>query len=60
MDATAWQDSYTEGFNMVKLLEEIVAAGDSWEPKAVEVPAVLVNAGNIENFIAEHPEALGQ
>ena len=60
MDATAWQDSYTEGYNMVKLLEEITAAGDSWEPKAVEVPAVLVNAENIEDFIAEHPEALGQ
>jgi ribose transport system substrate-binding protein len=60
MDATAWQDSYTEGYNMVKLLEEISAAGESWEPKAVEVPAVLVNAENIEQFITEHPEALGQ
>jgi ribose transport system substrate-binding protein len=44
----------------VKLLEEISAAGESWEPKAVEVPAVLVNAENIEQFITEHPEALGQ
>ena len=60
MDATAWQDSYTEGYNMVKLLEEISAAGESWEPKAVEVPAVLVNGENIEQFITEHPEALGQ
>jgi ribose transport system substrate-binding protein len=60
MDATAWQDSYTEGYEMVKLLEEIIAAGDAWGPKAVEVPAVLVTAENIEDFIAQHPEALGQ
>ena len=30
MTATAWQDSYTEGYNMVKLLPEIVKAGASW------------------------------
>ncbi|WP_210527602.1 sugar ABC transporter substrate-binding protein [Rubellimicrobium arenae] len=60
MDATAWQDSYSEGYNMVKLLEDIVAAGDNWTPRAEEVPAVLVNAGNVEDFLAEHPEALGQ
>lgn len=60
MDATAWQDSYTEGYEMVKLLEDVIAAGESWEPKAVEVPAVLVTAETIEEFIAQHPEALGQ
>ena len=27
MTATAWQDSYTEGYNMVKMLAEIKAAG---------------------------------
>ena len=30
MTATAWQDSYTEGYNMMKLLPEIVKAGASW------------------------------
>ncbi len=60
MDATAWQDSYTEGYEMVRLLPAILEAGDAWEPRAQEVPAVLVNADNVEAFLAEHPEAIGQ
>ena len=58
MTATAWQDSYTEGYNMMKLLPEIVKAGASWTPKAVEVPAVLVASDNIDKFLADHPAAL--
>jgi ribose transport system substrate-binding protein len=58
MTATAWQDSFTEGYNMVKMLKEIRDAGDSWEPKAVEVPAVLVTQDTVEAFLAEHPEAI--
>lgn len=60
MNATAWQDSYTEGYQMVKLLPEIIAAGADWKPEAREVPAVLVTAENVEAFVAEHPDALGQ
>ena len=55
MTATAWQDSYTEGHNMIKLLPEIVKAGASWTPKAVEVPAILVTKDNIDKFLADHP-----
>ena len=58
MTATAWQDSFTEGANMIKLLPEIVKAGANWTPKAVEVPAVLVTSGNIDKFLADHPTAL--
>ena len=58
MRATAWQDSYTEGSNMIKLLPEIVKAGPGWTPKAVEVPAVLVSSENIDKFLADHPAAL--
>ena len=58
MTATAWQDSYTEGFNMIKLLPEIQKAGADWEPKAVEVPAVLVTQDTVEQFIADHPDAI--
>lgn len=57
MTATAWQDSYTEGRQMVTMLDEIIAAGDAWEPKAAEVPAVLVTADTVETFLEEHPEA---
>jgi len=58
MTATAWQDSFTEGYNMVKMLEEIKSAGDGWAPKAAEVPAVLVTRDTVESFLAEHPEAI--
>ncbi|UHD43782.1 sugar ABC transporter substrate-binding protein [Aureimonas altamirensis] len=60
MTATAWEDSFTEGQRMVELLQEIKAAGSGWQPKAVEVPAVLVTQETVEAFVAEHPEALGQ
>ena len=58
MTATAWQDSYTEGYNMISLLKEIADAGDAWEPKAVEVPAVLVTQETIDAFLADHPDAI--
>lgn len=58
MTATAWQDSYTEGHNMTKLLPEIIKAGADWKPKAVEVPAILVTSETIDKFIADHPAAL--
>lgn len=58
MTATAWEDSFTEGYEMVKMLEAIIAAGDDWKPQAAEVPAVLVTADTIDAFLAEHPEAI--
>ena len=58
MTATAWQDSYTEGYDMIKLLPEIQKAGADWQPKAVEVPAVLVTKDTVEKFIADHPDAI--
>ena len=58
MTATAFQDSYTEGYNMIKLLPEIVKAGANWQPKAIEVPAILVTKENIEKFLADHPSAV--
>jgi ribose transport system substrate-binding protein len=60
MTATAWQDSYTEGYKMVKLLKEIKKAGASWTPKAVEVPPVLITQENVEQFIKDHPGAIGK
>jgi ribose transport system substrate-binding protein len=55
MNATAWQDSFTEGYNMVKLLADTRKA--DWTPKAVEVPAVLVTKETVADFLKQHPEA---
>ena len=58
MTATAWQDSFTEGYNMMKMLADIKTAGAGWEPKAAEVPAVLVTKETVEAFLSEHPDAI--
>jgi ribose transport system substrate-binding protein len=60
MTATAWEDSYTEGYRMVKLLKDIKAAGAGWTPKAAEVPAVLITKDNVAQFLKEHPDAAGK
>jgi ribose transport system substrate-binding protein len=60
MTATAWQDSFTEGYAMLGIIEEAIAAGAGWEPKAVEVPAVVVTKDTVEQFIKDHPDAIGQ
>ena len=58
MTATAWEDSFTEGYDMTKLLVEIKKAGADWQPKAVEVPAVLITKDTVESFLKEHPDAV--
>jgi ribose transport system substrate-binding protein len=58
MTATAWQDSFTEGYNMVKMLDEIKKAGAGWQPKAAEVPAVVVTRASVEQFLKDHPDAI--
>jgi ribose transport system substrate-binding protein len=60
MTATAWQDSAGEGIKMVQTLAEVVKAPDTWQPKAVEVPAVVITKENVEDFAKQHPEALGK
>ncbi len=62
MTATAWQRSYEEGKLLVETLKnaaDAMAAGETFEPIAVEIPAVVVNADNVDAFIEEHPETVG-
>ena len=60
MTATAWAPVEEEARVMVETLREAIDAGDDWEPKAVEVPVVVVNSETIDSFLEEHPEADGQ
>lgn len=60
MHGTAWQDSYTEGANMVKLIPKIIETGANWQPHAEEVPAVLVTPETVNAFIEAHPESIGK
>jgi len=62
MTATAWQQSYEEGKLLVATLKEAsdaMEAGETFEPVGVEIPAVVVNADNVDAFIEEHPETVG-
>lgn len=60
MNATAWQDSASEGVAMTDTLVEAAKAGADWQPKSVEVPAVVVTQDNVAGFVKQHPEALGK
>jgi ribose transport system substrate-binding protein len=59
MTATAWQDSFTEGEVMVKTLKQVLDQGAAWQPKAVEVPAVVVTKDTVDQFVKDHPDAVG-
>ena len=59
MTATAWAAVEEEGRVMVQTINDAIAAGSSWTPKAVEVPVVVVNAETIEQFLKDHPDAAG-
>jgi ribose transport system substrate-binding protein len=58
MTATAWQNSVAEGTRLVETLDEAIKAGASWQPKAVEVPPVVVTKANVADFVKQHPEAV--
>ena len=58
MTATAWQDTASEGVTLVDVLDDAIKAGKDWTPKTVDVPAVVVTKGTVEEFVKEHPESL--
>lgn len=60
MTATAWAPVEEEARVMVETLSRAIQAGDDWEPVAVEVPVIVVNADTIDEFLAEYPWADGE
>jgi ribose transport system substrate-binding protein len=58
MTATAWQDSYTEGMKLVEVVKLAIDQGDSWKPIAAEIPPIIINKDNVEQFIKDHPDAV--
>ena len=58
LTATVYEDSVAEGEAMFTTTLEAIEAGDSWEQETVDVPSVLVTAENVEQFVADNPEAL--
>ncbi|WBU37470.1 sugar ABC transporter substrate-binding protein [Homoserinibacter sp. YIM 151385] len=58
MTQIIWQDGHTEGVELFTAAAESIEAGDAWEQKTIDVPGVLVDADTIDDFLAEHPDAL--
>ncbi|MCX7521010.1 sugar ABC transporter substrate-binding protein [Microbacterium sp. STN6] len=58
LEQVVWQDGVTEGKDMMKAAVGSVKAGSSWKAKTYNVPGITVTKANIDQFLADHPDAL--
>jgi ribose transport system substrate-binding protein len=58
MTATDWENSNSEGIQLVDTIDQITSAGSNWKPKMIDVPGVLVDSSSVSSFLQQHPEAL--
>ncbi len=58
LTATVWQPAYQEGKEVFQAILDSMQAGDSWQPKTVHIPGVVVTKDNVEKFMAEHPDGM--
>jgi ribose transport system substrate-binding protein len=54
----AWQDGEQEGQLMMQAAVDYLDDPSSWEQQSFDVPGVVVTADNIDEFLADHPDAL--
>lgn len=59
MTQVIWQDGFKEGVELFTAAKDSIAAGSSWKQKTIDVPGVLVDKSNVDQFLQEHPEAKG-
>jgi ribose transport system substrate-binding protein len=57
LTATVYEDGKLEGATMFETVQKAIESGD-FAPQVIDVPGVLVTSENIDDFLAEHPEAL--
>jgi ribose transport system substrate-binding protein len=57
LTATVWQPARAEGAEVFQAILDSQAAGASWKPKVIEIPGIVVTAQNVDQFLAEHPNA---
>lgn len=58
MTATVWQPAYQEGKEVFQAILDSQQAGDSWQPKTIEIQGIVVTKDNIDKFMAEHPNGM--
>jgi ribose transport system substrate-binding protein len=56
--ATVWQPAYDEGIAVFGAITDSIEAGDSWEPTTIELPGVVITKDTVDQFLADHPDAL--
>lgn len=55
MTATTWQPAYEEGKQVFQAILDSIAAGDSWKPKVITIPGIVVSTDNVDQFMKDHP-----
>jgi len=55
MTATTWQPAYEEGKEVFQAILDSMTAGDSWAPKVIAIPGIVVSADNVDQFMKDHP-----
>lgn len=58
LTATVWQPAYEEGKQVFQAILDAKKAGDSWQPKDIQIPGVVVTKDNVDKFMAEHPDGM--
>lgn len=53
-----WENGYKEGQVVFNTTLDAINAGSTWTPKAIDVPGVVLAAGDMKSFLASHPTAL--
>jgi ribose transport system substrate-binding protein len=54
----AWQDGEQEGELMMQGAIDYLDDPAGWTQQSFDVPGVVVSAENIDQFLADHPDAL--
>ena len=58
MRQVVWQDGETEGEGMMQAAIDYLEDPEGWKQISIDVPGVVVTADNIDQFLADHPDAL--
>jgi ribose transport system substrate-binding protein len=58
LEQVVWQDGFTEGKDLMNAVADFLKAGSAWKAKTFNVPGVVVDKNTIDQFLADHPDAL--
>jgi ribose transport system substrate-binding protein len=58
LEQVVWQDGVSEGKQLMESAAGALKAGTSWKQKTIDVPGVVVTKDNVDQFLADHPDAL--